>query len=112
MKAGLKSALRGMNEARLSGCLTNYERISHEECKKAGKEAWKSVLPAFLPSSLIFCQQTGQTGNEEENEPQMNIDVKRQIRIWALALRGSHPMITAFRLSARICVHLRFDFSF
>ena len=32
---------------------------SNEEFRKVGKEARKFILPAFLPSSFIFCQETG-----------------------------------------------------
>ena len=34
------------------------EKNSNEESRKSGKEALKSILPAFLASSFILCQAT------------------------------------------------------
>jgi hypothetical protein len=36
----------------------NRPKSSNEEFTKLGKEACKFILPAYLPSSLIFCQET------------------------------------------------------
>jgi hypothetical protein len=47
--------------------MTEGGKNSNEECRKGGKEAWKILLPAFLPSSF-FVSQTDQRGMDFRGE--------------------------------------------